>query len=156
LQQKAGTAGGRITYRSFPGLNHLFMKVERESTGAEYGISGHVDPSVIGAIGDWVLAHLGGRGGVLARGPGPRKTVDPSLPPLGPVLAMRIPVHSTWRTPMYARSIRSRFIRIAAALAIPALVLAASASTASAAERHRGGYNHGGGYHGGGHGGGGY
>jgi uncharacterized protein len=57
LQQKAGTAGGRIIYRSFPGLNHLFMKVEKESTGAEYGIPGHVDPAVAQAIADWILAH---------------------------------------------------------------------------------------------------
>jgi len=57
LQQKVGTAGGRVTYRSFPGLNHLFMKVERESTGAEYGIPGNVEPSVAQAIAEWVLAH---------------------------------------------------------------------------------------------------
>ncbi|HEX4825008.1 MAG TPA: alpha/beta fold hydrolase [Candidatus Polarisedimenticolaceae bacterium] len=57
LQQKVGTDGGRVTYRSFPGLNHLFMKVQKESTGAEYGIPGNVDPAVIQAIADWVLAH---------------------------------------------------------------------------------------------------
>jgi alpha-beta hydrolase superfamily lysophospholipase len=56
LKAKAGTAGGRITYRSFPKLNHLFMPVEHESTGAEYGLPGHVDPAVISAIADWLLA----------------------------------------------------------------------------------------------------
>jgi hypothetical protein len=33
------------------------MKVERESTGAEYGIPGHVDPAVIDVISAWILAH---------------------------------------------------------------------------------------------------
>jgi pimeloyl-ACP methyl ester carboxylesterase len=55
LRTRAGTSDGRVTYRSFAGLNHLFMKVERESTGAEYGIPGHVDPAVISAIADWIL-----------------------------------------------------------------------------------------------------
>jgi alpha-beta hydrolase superfamily lysophospholipase len=56
LKQKAGTGEGRLSYRSFPDLNHLFMKVEHESTGAEYGIPGRVDPAVITAIADWILA----------------------------------------------------------------------------------------------------
>ena len=56
LKAKAGTADGRITYRSFPKLNHLFIAVERESTGAEYGLPGHVDPAVIATIADWLLA----------------------------------------------------------------------------------------------------
>jgi alpha-beta hydrolase superfamily lysophospholipase len=55
LKSRVGSSGGRVTYLSFPGLNHLFMKVDRESTGAEYGISGHVDPAVIAAIAEWVL-----------------------------------------------------------------------------------------------------
>jgi len=55
LKTRAGTSGGRVTYRSFAGLNHLFMKVERQSTGAEYGIPGHVDPAVIAVIADWIL-----------------------------------------------------------------------------------------------------
>lgn len=57
LKSRAGTSGGRVTYRSFPGLNHLFMKVERASTGAEYGIPGHVDQDVIAVIADWILLH---------------------------------------------------------------------------------------------------
>jgi hypothetical protein len=55
LQERAGSSGGRVSYRSFSGLNHLFMKVERASTGAEYGIPGHVDPAVVSAIADWIL-----------------------------------------------------------------------------------------------------
>jgi len=57
LKTRAGTSDGRVTYRSFAGLNHLFMKVERESTGAEYGILGHVAPEVITVIADWILLH---------------------------------------------------------------------------------------------------
>jgi hypothetical protein len=55
LKSRAGSSGGRVTYRSFAGLNHLFMKVDRESTGAEYAIFGHVDPEVIAAMADWIL-----------------------------------------------------------------------------------------------------
>ena len=57
LKTRAGTSGGRVTYRSFPGLNHLFMKVEGPSTGAEYGIPGRVDPAVATAIADWIFLH---------------------------------------------------------------------------------------------------
>lgn len=56
LRAKVGDAGGRVTYRSFPGLNHLFMPVEGESTGGEYAIAGHVAPEVVEAIASWVLA----------------------------------------------------------------------------------------------------
>ena len=55
LRTQVGDTKGRVTYRSFAGLNHLFMKVERRSTGAEYGFPGHVEPAVISAIADWVL-----------------------------------------------------------------------------------------------------
>jgi pimeloyl-ACP methyl ester carboxylesterase len=55
LRTRAGDGSGRVTYRSFAGLNHLFMKVERESTGAEYGFPGHVDPAVVSVIADWIL-----------------------------------------------------------------------------------------------------
>jgi pimeloyl-ACP methyl ester carboxylesterase len=55
LRARAGDSSGRVTYRNFAGLNHLFMKVERESTGAEYGIPGHVDPAVVSVIADWIL-----------------------------------------------------------------------------------------------------
>lgn len=55
LRTRVGDTQGRVTYRSFAGLNHLFMKVEHGSTGAEYGFSGHVEPAVISAIADWIL-----------------------------------------------------------------------------------------------------
>lgn len=57
LRSRVGPMGGRVTYRSFPGLNHLFMPVEGVSTGAEYGVAGHVDAAVPAAIADWILAH---------------------------------------------------------------------------------------------------
>lgn len=56
LRSAVGEAKGRVTYRSFPGLNHLFMRVEGTSSGAEYALPGHVDGDVIGAIADWILA----------------------------------------------------------------------------------------------------
>lgn len=57
LRARVGDTGGRVTYRSFPELNHLFMKVEHGSTGAEYGFPGHVEPAVITTIADWILRH---------------------------------------------------------------------------------------------------
>ncbi|HYX68553.1 MAG TPA: alpha/beta fold hydrolase [Terriglobales bacterium] len=41
----------------FPGLNHLFMPVEGESTGQEYNQSGQVAPEVIQTIARFVKAH---------------------------------------------------------------------------------------------------
>jgi pimeloyl-ACP methyl ester carboxylesterase len=38
----------------FPDLNHLFIAVEGEPTGAEYGLAGHVAPEVIRTIADWI------------------------------------------------------------------------------------------------------
>jgi hypothetical protein len=55
LRTRVGETKGRVTYRSFAGLNHLFMKVEHGSTGAEYGFPGHVEPAVVAAIADWIL-----------------------------------------------------------------------------------------------------
>ncbi len=54
LRAKLGEQGGRIRYVRLPNLNHLFMKVEGPSTGAEYAIEGHVDPGVASAIAAWV------------------------------------------------------------------------------------------------------
>ena len=56
LRASVGSVSGRVAYRTFPDLNHLFMKVAGASTGAEYGLSSHVDREVIGAIADWILA----------------------------------------------------------------------------------------------------
>jgi hypothetical protein len=55
LRTRVGETGRRVSYRSFAGLNHLFMKVEHGSTGAEYGFPGHVDPAVTSAIADWIF-----------------------------------------------------------------------------------------------------
>jgi pimeloyl-ACP methyl ester carboxylesterase len=55
LRTRVGETGRRVSYRSFAGLNHLFMKVEHGSTGAEYGFPGHVDPAVTAAIADWIF-----------------------------------------------------------------------------------------------------
>ena len=38
----------------FPNLNHLFLPVEGEPTGAEYGLAGHVPEEVIQTIAAWV------------------------------------------------------------------------------------------------------
>jgi fermentation-respiration switch protein FrsA (DUF1100 family) len=47
----------KATHKSFPKLNHLFMPVEGNSTGLEYGLPGQkVDPQVIQTIATWVLA----------------------------------------------------------------------------------------------------
>lgn len=43
----------------FPDLNHLFMKVEGQSTGAEYGRPGRVDSEVVAAIAAWVRRTAG-------------------------------------------------------------------------------------------------
>jgi dienelactone hydrolase len=40
----------------FPALNHLFMPVEGDATGAEYGRASHVSPDVIEIIAKWVDA----------------------------------------------------------------------------------------------------
>jgi len=56
LRARLGEGGGRFSYRSFPALNHLFIPVEGEGTGKEYGIAGHVDPAVSRAIAEWILA----------------------------------------------------------------------------------------------------
>ncbi|RKY85546.1 hypothetical protein DRQ09_07145, partial [candidate division KSB1 bacterium] len=48
-------AGKRnVTFKSFPGLNHLFMKVKGKSTGMEYMIPGKVSDDVIKFIASWM------------------------------------------------------------------------------------------------------
>lgn len=56
LRAAVGDVGGRVTYRSFPGLNHLFIRVDGKSTGAEYGIPGRVAPEVSEAIASWIAS----------------------------------------------------------------------------------------------------
>jgi len=43
-----------VVFKSFPGINHLFMHVEGKSTGAEYMMPGRVDKDVIDSIADWL------------------------------------------------------------------------------------------------------
>jgi pimeloyl-ACP methyl ester carboxylesterase len=57
LRSAVGEDGGRVSYTSFPDLNHLFIRVEGKSSGAEYGLPGRVDPAVMTRIADWILAH---------------------------------------------------------------------------------------------------
>lgn len=56
LRAAVGDAKGRVTYRSFPGLNHLFMQVDGKSTGAEYGVPGRVSSEVADAIATWIAS----------------------------------------------------------------------------------------------------
>lgn len=56
LRREAGEREGRIRYRLFPELNHLFQRTEGPSTGAEYGIPGRMDPEVVRAIVEWIRA----------------------------------------------------------------------------------------------------
>lgn len=51
---KAALAGKKAEFKLFPNLNHLMMPIEGESTGAEYGKPGHVDPEVVKTITDWI------------------------------------------------------------------------------------------------------
>jgi len=57
LKREAGEREGRITYRLFPDLNHLFVHTEGPSTGAEYGIPGRMEPAVVTAVAEWIAGH---------------------------------------------------------------------------------------------------
>ena len=57
LRREVGDREGRVSYRLFPDLNHLFLRTEGPSTGAEYGIPGRIDPAVLASIADWIAAH---------------------------------------------------------------------------------------------------
>ncbi len=50
--------GGRsnVTLKSYPKLNHLFMEVEGQSTGAEYQQESHVSGAVVSDIVAWIRA----------------------------------------------------------------------------------------------------
>jgi dienelactone hydrolase len=54
IRKTVGEDGGRVSYRAFAGLNHLFMKYDGTSTGAEYGAKGTVAPEVAEAIASWI------------------------------------------------------------------------------------------------------
>jgi dienelactone hydrolase len=49
-----GTSNRVVQYRSYPGLNHLFMPGTGPSTGAEYMQASHVDAAVIGDVAAWI------------------------------------------------------------------------------------------------------
>ncbi len=46
-----------VAFRSYPGLNHLFIAGEGKSTPDEYAQPGHVAPEVIADVASWILAH---------------------------------------------------------------------------------------------------
>ena len=46
-----------VEFRLYPMLNHLFMQVDGESTGAEYYQLGNVDEAVVREIADWIKRH---------------------------------------------------------------------------------------------------
>ena len=54
---KGALAAKQAQFEWLPGLNHLFMTVEGNSTGAEYGKPGHVSSEAIMIISKWVNAH---------------------------------------------------------------------------------------------------
>jgi hypothetical protein len=52
---KAALSGkSRVTFHSYPALNHLFIAGTGKSLPAEYQIAGHVDEAVIRDIADWM------------------------------------------------------------------------------------------------------
>ncbi len=53
-----GDLDGKVTYRSYPGLNHLFMKSGGEHAGTvvEYNAPGQVEGQVVEDIANWILA----------------------------------------------------------------------------------------------------
>ena len=56
LWRQALAGRKQATFKSYPALNHLFIRVDSQSTGAEYEAPGHVDADVVRDIADWVLA----------------------------------------------------------------------------------------------------
>jgi pimeloyl-ACP methyl ester carboxylesterase len=54
LKAALGDGDGNYRYVRIPGLNHLFMKTEGDSTGAEYAVAGTMDPAVIEAVANFV------------------------------------------------------------------------------------------------------
>ncbi|MGA2245261.1 MAG: DUF3887 domain-containing protein [Verrucomicrobiota bacterium] len=57
LWRQALADGKKATFKSYPALNHFFMRVNSPSTGAEYKTAGHVAGDVVRDIADWVLAN---------------------------------------------------------------------------------------------------
>ena len=54
---KKGLAGKpNVTFKSYPGLDHLFLAGEGRSVPAEYEKPGHVDAAVVGDVAAWILS----------------------------------------------------------------------------------------------------
>ncbi len=51
---QSALAGKKAEFKWFPDLNHLFMPVQGDSTGAEYAKPNHVAPEVMKTISDWI------------------------------------------------------------------------------------------------------
>ena len=47
----------KVTFISYPSLNHLFMSGEGPSLPKEYMELGHVDAAVVSDIANWILSH---------------------------------------------------------------------------------------------------
>lgn len=56
IWEKALKGSSKANYRivRFPSHNHVFVKIQGESTGNEYAVPAHVDPKVIDTIATWV------------------------------------------------------------------------------------------------------
>lgn len=48
---------GNVTFKSYPGLNHLFIAGTNRSTPLEYEQPGHVDVRVVEDIASWIKKH---------------------------------------------------------------------------------------------------
>lgn len=46
-----------VEYKWYPGLGHLFIKVEGEGKPADYEKAGHVSPEVVDEIAKWITSH---------------------------------------------------------------------------------------------------
>lgn len=54
LQKALGDGGGLYRYVRIPGVNHLFLKVDGDSTGAEYAVAATMEPAVMDAVATFV------------------------------------------------------------------------------------------------------
>jgi fermentation-respiration switch protein FrsA (DUF1100 family) len=54
---RACMSRNNMNCKSYPALNHLFMKGEEKSAPDEYQLPGHVAEDVIRDIADWIAAH---------------------------------------------------------------------------------------------------
>ena len=59
--RKGLSAGHGVTFKSYPGLNHLFLDGQGRSTPAEYERAGHIPEEVIRDISAWIKSQTGQR-----------------------------------------------------------------------------------------------